>query len=247
MKKTLYDVLQVSEKASLENIEAAYQALKVKFKNAVDHESQNEFKLVQQAYIVLSDQKQRDKYDQGLKLQIAQNNAPVYYSDEPAGSSWTTKFILLIAIATTGYFAYQHFNKPNTNADSGNQDTPAQLDADKSAVSTTNPAVQAEAPVVSPTNEPAPPQPIASNNTEDWPPSGFAQINDVNAVPITAPQRKAYLSFLSHSNPRSFVICNDGRAITTFGDIDAIKKRLAALPAECKPYAVNDSVVWSGR
>lgn len=247
MKKTLYDVLQIDEKASKDHIDAAYQAQKERFGNAFDHESQNELKLVQQAYVVLSDQKQRDKYDQGLKLQAAQNNSVIYYSNESSGGSSVTKFILIILIVTAGYLAYQHFNKPVENASASSQDASTQPEANNSAISTANPTDQVATPAVSQPTEPAQQQPIASNDTGDWPASGFAQIDDVNAVPISVPQRKAYQSFLSHSSPRSFVICNDGRAITTFGSIDAIKNRLAALPIDCKPYAVNDSVVWSGR
>jgi hypothetical protein len=74
-------------------------------------------------------------------------------------------------------------------------------------------------------------------------------INNVNAVPLPVPekQRGAYEAFLSRPNPKAFVICTDGRVMTLSGKSEFVDKQLSSLPAGCSPYAVNDSVVWTGK
>jgi hypothetical protein len=80
-------------------------------------------------------------------------------------------------------------------------------------------------------------------------PTSQSGINNVNAVPLPAPdkQRGAYESFLSKPNPRAFVICKDGRVMSFVGKGGFVDKQLAALPEGCAPYAINDAVVWAGQ
>lgn len=71
MKKTLYDILEVSEKASKEVIEKAYRVLAKKYhpdlqidENKIKAESK--MKEINEAYNVLSDELSRKKYDEKL-------------------------------------------------------------------------------------------------------------------------------------------------------------------------------------
>ena len=71
MKKTLYDILEVSEKASKEVIEKAYRVLAKKYhpdlqtdENKIKAESK--MKEINEAYNVLSDELSREKYDEKL-------------------------------------------------------------------------------------------------------------------------------------------------------------------------------------
>lgn len=77
-------------------------------------------------------------------------------------------------------------------------------------------------------------------------PKSKASVSNITAVPLPAPdkQRGAYESFLTRPNPRAFVICSDGRVQSLFGDKAFIKSRLAKLDSGCRPYAIDDSVVW---
>lgn len=77
---------------------------------------------------------------------------------------------------------------------------------------------------------------------------GWADINDIDAVPLPLPaiQRGDYLSFLSEPKPRAFVICRDKRVLTVLGTRLFVKRQLASLPAGCRTYAIDDAVVWQG-
>lgn len=77
IKKTLYDVLQVSGKAEPEMIETAYRMRSEKLNDAVDHDAQNEMKLVRQAYAILSDPAQRAVYDQSILAATSRNRMQI--------------------------------------------------------------------------------------------------------------------------------------------------------------------------
>ena len=71
MKKTLYDILEVSEKASKEVIDKAYKVLAKKYHpdlQAEENKSKAEAKMkeINEAYNVLSDDASREKYDEEL-------------------------------------------------------------------------------------------------------------------------------------------------------------------------------------
>jgi dienelactone hydrolase len=81
------------------------------------------------------------------------------------------------------------------------------------------------------------------------PPTGFARLDDVAAVPlISAECRQTYTNFLQKDIPRAFAIGPDGSCAFSAGRPDAMAKSLArcaeAAASACKLYAVNDDVVW---
>lgn len=67
MKKTFYDVLQVSKWADQHIIDVAYQSLLNKHQSNEDHESRNQLQFIRHAYEVLGNSDQRKLYDQKLK------------------------------------------------------------------------------------------------------------------------------------------------------------------------------------
>lgn len=78
MKKTLYDVLQVSVKADPEMIETAFRLHSEKLDNAADPDAQNEMKLVRQAYTLLSDPLKRAMYDQSILAATSSNRIQIH-------------------------------------------------------------------------------------------------------------------------------------------------------------------------
>ena len=64
MKKSLYDILQVSSSADVEVIQAAHTKLQEKLKNTAGADAENERKLLQMAYDTLSAAEKRRRYDQ---------------------------------------------------------------------------------------------------------------------------------------------------------------------------------------
>jgi len=78
MKKTLYDVLQVSGKAEQEMIETAFRVRCEKLNDAVGSDAQNEMKLVRQAYAILSDPVKRAMYDQSILAATSRNRLQIH-------------------------------------------------------------------------------------------------------------------------------------------------------------------------
>lgn len=78
MKKTLYDVLQVSGKAEQEMIETAFRVRCEKLNDAVDSDAQNEMKLVRQAYAILSDPVKRAMYDQSILAATSRDRLQIH-------------------------------------------------------------------------------------------------------------------------------------------------------------------------
>lgn len=78
------------------------------------------------------------------------------------------------------------------------------------------------------------------------PASGFADINDVNAVPINDSARAEYQRFLTLPLPRAFVV---GKKIVAVGNggVDPLGRLLqncSQQQIQCWPYAVDNQVVW---
>lgn len=81
------------------------------------------------------------------------------------------------------------------------------------------------------------------------PASGYAAIDDVEAVPhLTPPARDLYRTFLARPSPRAFVIAPGRHAGEAYGGFDPLARALAecrAVSDGCKAYAVNGDVVWT--
>jgi pimeloyl-ACP methyl ester carboxylesterase len=88
---------------------------------------------------------------------------------------------------------------------------------------------------------PPPPKPLPATH--------YAALSDVDAVPwVNAASRDLYAHFLTLKLPRAFAVAPGGQAASTQGGYDPVgralqKCRLAGLA--CKPYAVDETVVWT--
>ena len=80
------------------------------------------------------------------------------------------------------------------------------------------------------------------------PPSNFSSLVDASAIPyLNATGRVGYERFLRLPSPRAFVIAADGAwsfSARDFDVLDSALQQCAAKHQGCKPYAVNDHVVW---
>ena len=82
------------------------------------------------------------------------------------------------------------------------------------------------------------------------PPSNFAGINEVERVPfLNEAARQGYKTFLTKQVPRAFVVAPNGAwSWHEMGD-DPLKRALDTCnrhaAGKCKPYAVDDAVVWT--
>lgn len=81
------------------------------------------------------------------------------------------------------------------------------------------------------------------------PPSGYANINNVDAVPHLGSQgREVYQAFLKLPLPRVFVMTDDGsRIYSDHGGLDPLGQVYAACQKNaqhCIPYAIDNQVVW---
>ncbi|HSD39306.1 MAG TPA: hypothetical protein VLC92_17490 [Rhodocyclaceae bacterium] len=77
--------------------------------------------------------------------------------------------------------------------------------------------------------------------------TGFAEINDLTAVPLSADRLPIYQAFLEKPSPRAFLITQDGKGLYWIGPTamhDALA-HCARIDAPCWLYAVNNEVVWS--
>ncbi|KMO43128.1 hypothetical protein VQ02_00910 [Methylobacterium variabile] len=81
------------------------------------------------------------------------------------------------------------------------------------------------------------------------PPSGFAAIDDVGAVPyVDEGGRAGYRQFLAMDRPRAFVVASNGAWSSTNAGTDPLSALLAGCRAKqlaCRPYAVDGQVVWT--
>lgn len=80
------------------------------------------------------------------------------------------------------------------------------------------------------------------------PPSKYAAIDDVDAVPyLTDETRKTYLKFLSDPMPKVFVFSPKGLAASFNGGFDPLGRAMNACQKhsqKCQVYAADDYVVW---
>lgn len=84
------------------------------------------------------------------------------------------------------------------------------------------------------------------------PATHWASLSDAAAVPFLSDQgRVIYQHFLDIPEPRAFVIAPNGSVSQASRGYDPLGFALRSCgrmagPSQCKPYAVNDDVVWSG-
>jgi len=78
--------------------------------------------------------------------------------------------------------------------------------------------------------------------------SGFADIDDVGAVPISAEGQARYRHYLTLPSPKAFVVLENGGWRMVWKDAEAMTKALdfcARQGKACWLYAVDDRVVWT--
>ncbi len=81
-----------------------------------------------------------------------------------------------------------------------------------------------------------------------YPASGFARVDDVQALPLSEEGRSRYAAFLAQPKPRAFVVYEDGGWYMSWGRSDAPAAALRHCTGEgrrCWLYAVDGQVVWS--
>ncbi|WP_273820384.1 MULTISPECIES: alpha/beta hydrolase family protein [Pseudomonas] len=99
-------------------------------------------------------------------------------------------------------------------------------------------------------------RPYAVDNEVVWvkpvpvpPPTHFAALEDATAVPyISIASQQGYRKFLGLKKPRAFTIAPDGAWSASAGGNEPLQTALdicASAHQGCRPYAVNDDVVWS--
>lgn len=80
------------------------------------------------------------------------------------------------------------------------------------------------------------------------PATGFAAIDNADAVPLSEEGKARYRHFLTLPMPRAFVVMEDGHWYMTWKSAEAMSKALdycARAGKRCWLYAVNDRVVWT--
>jgi hypothetical protein len=80
------------------------------------------------------------------------------------------------------------------------------------------------------------------------PATGFARLDDVDAVPISDAGKERYRHFLTLPNPRAFVVYEDGNWRFYSKDPEAATKALdycARQGKRCWLYAADDRVLWN--
>ena len=89
-------------------------------------------------------------------------------------------------------------------------------------------------------------------HTQDAPPAtGFATLGDASTIPYVRDYAglDGYAKFLALDLPRAFVIAPSGHWHYRGGEADALRTALercqTAARQPCKPYAVDDAVVWT--
>ena len=86
MNKNYYEILEVSEKASIETIKAAYRSLAKRYHSDNGNDNQEQMALINEAYEVLSDENKKAEYDamlnRGAGKSYSNNNYQEVYEEE---------------------------------------------------------------------------------------------------------------------------------------------------------------------
>jgi len=81
------------------------------------------------------------------------------------------------------------------------------------------------------------------------PPSGFAQLSDIDKVPFLDEKGKdGYRNFITKDSTKAFAINSEGRWGWSNGQWDSRSRALEfcnrGAKSPCRLYAVNEDVVW---
>lgn len=109
MKRSLYDVLGITDESDTGEIESAYQDKAAGLEEAGDHESQSQLKLLQQARDILSDPDQRAKYDKQLKLDKLKQTSAIQYEEKKKEGSLMPLLLIALVLSSVVYFGYRHY------------------------------------------------------------------------------------------------------------------------------------------
>lgn len=92
------------------------------------------------------------------------------------------------------------------------------------------------------------PAPVLTHRNPVPAPTGFAAINDVNAVPLVGPKgRDLYREYLGWPTPKAMAISQKGAVARARNSADAMKLAVdncEKYGSPCKLYAVDNNVVW---
>ncbi|MFT3734022.1 MAG: hypothetical protein QM776_03190 [Rhodocyclaceae bacterium] len=112
-KKTLYDLLEVSQSASNEAIHAAWERLEIKIAAGMTPPDgltvATYHALLKDAFLTLSNEQRRADYDRRLKGGSSTGSAAISYVDNEPGMSFKTKAVaalILVILAVMGYRWY---------------------------------------------------------------------------------------------------------------------------------------------
>lgn len=138
MKRTLYDVLQLSHTAERDVIESAYTKLKAKHQSVHTPESDNELKFIQHAYETLINPEKRKSYDERLAEEDSFQRHTTTYTNSVSSKAWwespvvaTALFALLVIFGVKLYLGHsEEKEKIQINADSSTK----HLDNEKTLV-----------------------------------------------------------------------------------------------------------------
>jgi curved DNA-binding protein CbpA len=114
MKKTLYDLLELSPQASEEAIRAAYERLATRYDPASPANRDNpdaaiHYQLIKDAFLTLANPTLRAGYDTSMQARRRVEPAPGYALSQGGERFWTPAklFVLLVAVAAGGAYYYK--------------------------------------------------------------------------------------------------------------------------------------------
>ncbi len=116
MKKKYYDILNVSENASMEKIKSEYKKLVKKYHPDVNKEkgAKEKFKAIQEAYEVLSNKNKRKEYDElvaNKKYKVAKST----YSNKIKNNNFAWKTLIVVLLVAFAFLIMFTEDKPTDN------------------------------------------------------------------------------------------------------------------------------------
>lgn len=107
MKKTLYDLLELSQTASQEAVGAAYHRLSAKI-SGTDEDAENRRKILDETFFTLSQPARRERYDKTLAAANLSSDAAFY---DNGRMQPITKFLLILFLIAICGFSYAKYSK----------------------------------------------------------------------------------------------------------------------------------------